>query len=167
MLFLEKKPLVKKILFVCLGNICRSPAAEAVFKDIVAKKGLAAKFEIDSAGTSGYHSGEPADVRMQQHAKKRGYTITSISRPFDPKYDFDHFDLILAMDDDNLHDLKQMTRYQEDVKKIHLMTDFSASGHHHHVPDPYYGGPQGFDFVLDLLEETGMGLYNYIEKSTS
>ena len=150
MLFLEKKPLDKKILFVCLGNICRSPAAEAVFKDIVAKKGLASKFEIDSAGTSGYHSGEPADVRMQQHAKKRGYTITSISRPFDPKYD-----------------LKEMTRNQGDVKKIHLMTDFSASGHHHHVPDPYYGGPQGFDFVLDLLEETGMGLYNYIEKSTS
>ena len=95
-----------KVLFVCMGNICRSPSAEAVFTGIVRTRGLKHNFEIDSAGTTGYHVGQNADRRMQSHAIKRGFNLTSISRQFDPDADFDHFDYIIAMDDENMDDLK-------------------------------------------------------------
>ena len=103
-----------KVLFVCLGNICRSPSAEAIFRGFVKKKNLGDQFEIDSAGTSGYHQGEPADARMRRHAIKRGYQLTSLSRKFDPVNDFDDFDIIIAMDRENLHDLRQMARNKND-----------------------------------------------------
>lgn len=153
-----------KVLFVCLGNICRSPSAEAVFKDIVKTKGLAGEFDIDSAGTYAYHEGEMADRRMQQHAIKRGYNLTSISRPFDPYSDWDKFDYIVAMDNSNFNDLKAMSRNESDLKKLHKMTNFSSRFNYDHVPDPYYGGYEGFELVLDILEDAGEGFFNYVKK---
>ncbi|NOY49976.1 MAG: low molecular weight phosphotyrosine protein phosphatase [Chlorobi bacterium] len=154
----------KKILFVCLGNICRSPSAEAVFKALVGQKGMAGDFVIDSAGTYAYHEGERADRRMQQHAIKRGYDLTSISRPFDPSSDWDDFDFIVAMDDNNFNDLRAMARSGTDIEKLYKITDFSNKFNCDHVPDPYYGGPDGFDLVLDILEDAGEGFFNFLIK---
>ena len=148
----------KKILFVCLGNICRSPSAEAVFTGIVKNRGLNHLFEIDSAGTSGWHAGEPADKRMISHGLKRGYDLTSISRKFNPNTDFDHFEMIIGMDDENIQTLKRMARNKSDLDKIHKMTDFRINGKYNEIPDPYYGGHEGFELVLDLLEDSCEGL---------
>jgi len=156
----------KKILFVCLGNICRSPSAEAVFNGVIKKEGMADRFEVDSAGTSGWHAGEPADQRMQSHAVKRGYDLTSISRKFNPYSDFDHFDMIIGMDDSNIQNLKRMARNATDLKKIYKMTDFSREFDYDEVPDPYYGGSSGFELVLDLLEDSCEGLLQKIENDT-
>ncbi len=151
-----------KILFVCLGNICRSPSAEAVFKGLVKKRGLDGQFTVDSAGTSGWHVGEPADRRMQKHAVKRSYSLDSISRQFDPDADFHRFDLIIAMDDENVLALKKLARDGADLKKIYKMTDFSIEWSYSEVPDPYYGGEEGFELVLDLLEDACSGLLDSI-----
>jgi protein-tyrosine phosphatase len=148
----------KKILFVCLGNICRSPSAEAVFTGIVKTRGLAKQFEIDSAGTSGWHAGGNADKRMQSHAIKRGYNLTSISRKFNPDKDFEHFDLIIGMDDENIQTLKRKARNKADFQKICKMTDFRKDWDYDEIPDPYYGGDEGFELVLDLLEDSCEGL---------
>ncbi|XP_006851550.2 uncharacterized protein LOC18441369 [Amborella trichopoda] len=148
------------VLFVCLGNICRSPAAEGVFRDIVKKKELSSKVKIDSAGTMDYHEGNPADSRMRSAAKKRGIEITSISRPIRPS-DFKEFDLILAMDKQNRADiLDAYTRWKQReslppnaTDKVKLMCSFCKKHKETEVPDPYYGGPQGFEQVLDILED--------------
>jgi protein-tyrosine phosphatase len=149
---------MKQILFVCLGNICRSPSAEAVFNDLIARKGLADEFQCDSAGTAAYHAGDPADYRMKQFAQKRGYNLNSISRPVDPKTDFDRFDYIIGMDRQNVQDLKAMARDENDRKKISLMTDFCTLKNYDSVPDPYFGGSAGFELVLDILEDACDGL---------
>lgn len=155
-----------KILFVCLGNICRSPSAEAVFKHLVEEKGEAKNYFIDSAGTSAYHAGDKADARMRLHAKKRGIELTSISRQF-IREDFDDFDYIIAMDQENMFNLKKMARNKADLNKLHFMTDFSENYHFDHIPDPYYGGDEGFELVLDLLEDASQGLYKKLNSSTS
>ncbi len=155
----------KKILFVCLGNICRSPSAEAVFRGFVENNGLENEFEIDSAGTSAWHAGEKADARMRRHASKRGYKLTSLSRKFNPDTDFDYFDIIVAMDNDNLRDMKNMIRSKGDEKKLFLMTDFSKEYDYDYVPDPYYGGDQGFELVIDLLEDASSGLLKHLKPS--
>jgi len=147
---------MQKILFVCLGNICRSPAAEGVFTTLAARAGL--DVEIDSAGTAGWHSGEPADARMRAHAQKRGYRLDSRARQFDPLVDFDKFDLILAMDSQNYRDLKAMDRENVYDTKIKKMTGYCRSYKVDKVPDPYYGGPAGFEQVLDILEDACGGL---------
>ena len=156
-----------KVLFVCLGNICRSPSAEAIFNGLINNNGLKKQFEVDSAGTSGWHAGEPADRRMQSHAIKRGFQLTSISRKFNPDTDFDHFDYIIGMDDDNIHALENMARNDKDLSKIHKMTDFSENHDYDSVPDPYYGGEQGFELVLDLLEDACGGLLRNINPDYS
>ena len=152
-----------KILFVCLGNICRSPSGEAVMKGLVEREGLGDNFEIDSAGTAAWHEGEPADPRMQVHANKRGYTLTSISRPVRPEVDFDKFDYIIAMDRQNMRDLQRMAKTEEHRKKLYMMTDFAKEHNYSSVPDPYYGGDEGFELVLDLLEDSCGGLLENIK----
>lgn len=148
------------VLFVCLGNICRSPAAEGVFTDLVKKRGLDSKFNIDSAGTINYHEGDEADSRMRAAAKRRGIGITSISRPIRPS-DFKDFDLILAMDEKNKADiLGALERWihreplpADAAEKVRLMCSYCKKHDETEVPDPYYGGAQGFEKVLDLLED--------------
>lgn len=153
-----------RVLFVCLGNICRSPAAEAIFQKIAADHSL--KVEVDSAGTSAWHAGEMADRRMRSAAHARGYNITSISRPFQ-RADFDDFDAIIAMDDTNFDNLKALAATFEEEQKIHRMRDFLSRKQAYHIPDPYYGGSEGFNFVIDLLEDASLGLIHYLRKSDS
>ncbi|MEI8113337.1 MAG: low molecular weight protein-tyrosine-phosphatase [Bacteroidia bacterium] len=154
---------MKHVLFVCLGNICRSPSAEAVFNAMTENEGLGNELLCDSAGTLAYHAGEPADYRMKQFAKKRGYILTSISRPVDPKTDFDRFDFIIGMDQQNVIDLKSMVRNEDDKKRIFLMTDFCSDEKHDGVPDPYFGGAAGFELVLDILEDACSGLIRKLQ----
>ncbi|MCW3786660.1 low molecular weight protein-tyrosine-phosphatase [Plebeiibacterium sediminum] len=153
----------KSILFVCLGNICRSPSAEAVMKALVKEKGLQSQYYIDSAGITGFHAGEPADSRMKQHALRRNYHLTSSSRPVDPKIDFEEFDYIIGMDDQNIRDLNNLAKTDQDRSKISKMTDYCTRFVHDSVPDPYYGGASGFELVLDLLEDACEGLINKLE----
>jgi len=153
-----------KILFVCLGNICRSPSAEGIMKKIIRERGLESQFYIDSAGILNYHEGELPDGRMRAHARRRGYELTSRSRPvkFD---DFMDFDLIIGMDDRNIADLKRLAPDSDSVQKIHRMTEFCTRFSFDHVPDPYYGGTDGFELVLDLLEDACEGIIDKIKKS--
>ncbi len=154
-----------KVLFVCLGNICRSPTGEGVFKHIVQNRGLEAKYEVDSAGTNGYHDGEQADARMRSHAVERGYDLASISRQVKTS-DFNEFDYIIAMDDSNVRNLKEFEPTGTLHHKIRKMTDFGRKMDFDEVPDPYYGGPQGFELVIDLVEDCSEGLLDYLENST-
>ena len=150
-----KKPV--KILFVCLGNICRSPAAEGVFKHMLRQRGITDRFEVDSAGTYGGHAGELPDPRMRSHAARRGYLLEHRSRPVRPD-DFEKFDLILGMDDRNIDALKEKAPDVETERKIGRMTDYCRVKVVDYVPDPYYGGAQGFENVLDILEDACGGL---------
>jgi protein-tyrosine phosphatase len=143
---------MKRILFVCLGNICRSPAAEGILKKMAVDNCVESKVFIDSAGTSGHHDGDPADARMIEHAKKRGYELTSISRQF-TKQDFDSFDLILTMDSANLRDIKKLDPKGTYAHKVKPVTEFCRIHQLRDVPDPYYSGADGFELVLDILED--------------
>ncbi|XP_057548981.1 uncharacterized protein LOC130827318 [Amaranthus tricolor] len=167
----ETKPF--SVLFVCLGNICRSPAAEGVFRNLVKNRQLESNFNIDSAGTINYHEGNPADSRMRSAAKRRGIEITSISRPIKPS-DFTDFDLILAMDNSNRSDIcEAYDRWREKYnlpagadKKVKLMCSYCKKHNETEVPDPYYGGQQGFEKVLDLLEDACESLLDIILTET-
>ncbi|MDR0546033.1 MAG: low molecular weight phosphotyrosine protein phosphatase [Dysgonamonadaceae bacterium] len=151
----------KKILFVCLGNICRSPTAEGIMKQKVSEKGLEHLFEIDSAGLLNYHEGELPDSRMRKHAAQRSYRLDSRSRPI-LYNDFFYFDYIIGMDDSNIRTLQQRAPDLESRNKIRKMTDFCRRHSNDHVPDPYYGGASGFELVLDLLEDGCEGLIEEI-----
>lgn len=146
-----------QILFVCLGNICRSPSAEAVMKQLVQQSGRADQFRIDSAGLIDYHEGEQADPRMRAHAIRRGYVLDSISRPVRTE-DFFDFDLIIGMDNRNVDELRHRAPSVEAMQKVHQMTEFSRNRLYDYVPDPYYSGAEGFELVLDLLEDACQGL---------
>ncbi len=152
-----------KILFVCLGNICRSPSAEAVMKAIVERNGIANQFEIDSAGITGYHAGDSADERMQRHAIQRGYNLTSISRQVKAPIDFDYFDYIIGMDGQNMDDLLYLAKDEQHRNKISRMTDYCTEHSNTSVPDPYYGGAAGFELVLDILEDACQGLLKHLK----
>jgi len=152
-----------KILFVCLGNICRSPSAEGIMKSLVETKGLQNSFFIDSAGTSGFHIGEPADKRMRMHARKRGYDLLSISRQLVAK-DFSTFTMIIGMDEENMTDILRMSKRVHCTAEIRRMVDFCTTFTDRDVPDPYYGGEQGFEHVLDLLEDACEGLIGYTQQ---
>ncbi len=152
------------ILFVCLGNICRSPSGEGVFKALVKRENLETKFYIDSAGTSAFHVGEQADRRMQRHAAKRDIFLTSRSRKF-TRDDFIKFDYIMAMDNDNYRDIISIDKHNEYKRKVFMMTDFSPVYKSQEVPDPYYGGKDGFEDVLDMLEESCIGFLEMLKKT--
>jgi protein-tyrosine phosphatase len=132
--------------------------AEAVMNRIVEEAGRAADFEIDSAGLISYHEGEESDPRMQAHARRRGYRLTHLSRPVHES-DFRHFDLIIGMDDANIDRLRRLSPDLETDRKIHRMTEYCINKVVDHVPDPYYGGAQGFENVIDILEDACRGLY--------
>ncbi len=147
------------ILFVCLGNICRSPMAEGVFQSILEREKQLSNFIVDSAGTLGAHQGELADRRMRFYAEKRGYNLTHRSRKF-TRADFGKFHWIIVMDDRNYDDVKEMSMTSDEVSKIHRMVDFCQKTEASYIPDPYYGGDQGFENVIDLLEDACEGLYS-------
>ena len=153
----------KKILFVCLGNICRSPAAEGIMESIIVEKGLQDYYVLDSAGLYGGHAGDLPDHRMRVHASKRGYNLTHRSRPVKSS-DFTYFDLIVAMDDSNYSRLKSLAPTIKDEEKVIRMIDFvKAYPQYHYVPDPYYEGAEGFEIVLDLLEDGCRNLLDELE----
>lgn len=146
-----------KVLFVCMGNICRSPTAEGVFRHLVTTEQLAHRIEIDSAGTHAYHIGNPPDVRSQAAALRRGIDISSLRARRVSAVDFDRFDYVLAMDEDNLMHLAAVCP-AEHRGKAKLMLEFAQHLNERNVPDPYYGGPAGFERVLDLVEAAAEGL---------
>ncbi len=151
------------VLFVCMGNICRSPTAEGVFRRLVQGAGLAHRLHIDSAGTHDYHIGSAPDARASEAALKRGYDLSALrGRQVGPQ-DFQAFDYILAMDRENLSNLKRICP-PEHVGKIFLFLEFSPNFSETEVPDPYYGGAQGFEHVLDLVEDAGRGLLRKLEQ---
>lgn len=149
-----------RVLFVCLGNICRSPAAEGVFLHLLKEKGLSDNFFVDSAGTSSFHVGELADSRMRTHASQRGIELPSRARQFVAE-DFKDFDWIIAMDDSNFKNCLSFSTSDDETGKLLKMADFAPKSGLSEVPDPYYGGPQGFETVLDMVTE---GSENLIKK---
>ena len=146
---------ITRILFVCLGNICRSCTAEEVMRTILRREGL--------DRVVGYHKGEQADPRMRAHASRRGYHITHLSRPVRMS-DFEDFDLVIGMDDSNISGLRDLAPSLEAENKIHRMTDYCVNSIADHVPDPYYGGAQGFENVIDILEDACEGLLVALRK---
>ena len=150
------------VLFVCMGNICRSPTAEGVFRHYVAEAGLADLFDIDSAGTHAYHVGEPPDKRAQQAAERRGFSLADIRARRVAPEDFERFHHIIAMDQDNLVLLQEQADAAQRAK-IRLFLEYTA-GPETEVPDPYYGGATGFERVLDLVEDASRGLLEALRK---
>ena len=153
-----------KLLFVCLGNICRSPSAENIMNHLIEEAGLTDKVICDSAGTSGYHVGASPDRRMNAAAVKRGIELHGKSRKLTPS-DLRQFDLILAMDRENYQDILYLDREGKYEGKIHLMCDFATNKTDKEVPDPYYGGREGFKYVIDLLFDACSGLLDQIVNS--
>ncbi|MEM1023625.1 MAG: low molecular weight protein-tyrosine-phosphatase [Myxococcota bacterium] len=143
-----------KILFVCLGNICRSPTAEGVFREQLARHRLADSFQVDSAGTGAWHAGEPPDRRMRTAAKKKGYVLDGQARQVKID-DFRRFDLILAMDGSNYEDLRRL-QPEDGTARLQKFRDFDPEAPGDDTPDPYYGGPAGFDEVVEICERTSL-----------
>jgi protein-tyrosine phosphatase len=150
-----------KVLFVCMGNICRSPTAEGVFRHVIQQQGTADRFMVDSAGTHAYHVGEQPDRRAQQTARARGIDLAFIRARKVTRSDFAEFDYILAMDSDNYQNLLAIcpAEYED---KVRLFLDYATNSHEQDVPDPYYGGQQGFEHVFDLVEDASHGFHNNV-----
>jgi low molecular weight protein-tyrosine phosphatase len=152
-----------RVLFVCLGNICRSPTAEAVLRALAAREAPELSLEVDSAGTAAYHVGEPPDPRTRQAAARRGYDLAALrARVVEPQ-DFERFDLILAMDSENLGVLRRRAPAAVH-ERLRLFLEFAPQGGTEDVPDPYYGGPNGFEEVLDLVEIAARGLLAHLRQ---
>ena len=153
----------QSILFVCLGNICRSPAAEAIFIDLIKKKGLNDSFFVDSAGTGSWHIGKEADIRMRIAAQKRGVEILSIARQINAK-DYEKFNYIIAMDDSNFENISYLksNKSLSNFSSINKIQNFRSVFEEAEVPDPYFGGDEGFDNVLDILEDSVSGFLDTI-----
>ena len=152
-----------KVLFVCMGNICRSPTAHGVFRHLVTQAGLATRIEIDSAGTHAYHEGEPPDDRAQETALSRGIDIGDLRARRAAAEDFEYFDYVLAMDQDNYRRLSQICPPGMEGKLL-LFMDYAPELRVREVPDPYYGGQCGFDQVFDMLEAAARGLLGEISR---
>ena len=152
-----------RILFVCLGNICRSPMAEGLFRRELERRGIDHLVEVDSAGTGSWHIGEPPDGRAQRAIARRGVDISALRGRQVKRPDLDAFDLILAMDAENLSDLMALAN-EEQMQRIRMFLDFAPERVEREVPDPYFGGEEGFEHVLDLLEEAARGLADHVEE---
>ncbi len=150
------------VLFVCMGNICRSPTAEGVFAQILKDEGLESVIGVDSAGTHAYHIGEQPDPRSQKTASKRGVSLQHLKARKAVAEDFERFDYVLAMDRDNYHGLEKICPPGSE-HKLQLFLSYAPNLEHDEVPDPYYGGPTGFDRVLDMIEEASDGLLQDIQ----
>jgi protein-tyrosine phosphatase len=152
-----------KVLFVCMGNICRSPTAEGVFRHIVQQNGLGSLIHTDSAGTHAYHVGNPPDQRAQQTARGRGIDLSDLRARKVEGRDFENFDYVLAMDKDNHYMLSEICPigYED---RLFMFMDFAPNLPHQEVPDPYYGGQRGFEDVFDMVEEASRGLLGHIQK---
>lgn len=148
---------MKKILFVCLGNICRSPAAEGTLIHELEKQNLANKAVVDSAGTSGYHDGEWPDSRMIEQAKLRGIKLPTQSRKLTTE-DLENFDLIICMDKSNLKNVMNLSNAEKNSKKIKLFSEYKQQMNYTEVPDPYFGSTKDFDLVLDIVKDYSLGL---------
>ncbi len=155
---------MKRVLFVCLGNICRSPAAEGVLRQLVQKAGLASDIAVGSAGTIGFHEGRLPDARMRAAAVKRGYALESRARTFTARF-FKDYDLIVPMDASNQADVLALAPDEASRAKVRVFCSFCRSHADTEVPDPYYGGPEGFEYVLDLLEDGCAGLLDELRRS--
>ena len=156
-----------RLLFVCMGNICRSPTAEGVMRSLVREAGLEVEIEIDSAGTGGWHAGAPPDERATLAAGRRGVTLEGAARQIRPQ-DFEAHDLLLAADRENLADLRALAPSDAARAKVRLLREFdpdSEGAPDLDVPDPYYGGPDGFDEVLDLVEAACRGLLAEVRRA--
>lgn len=154
----------KDILFVCLGNIVRSPLAENLFRDVAQERGLDDRYVVDSAGTSAYHVGEAPDRRMRRTAQKYGLEYSGRSRQVSDA-DLRNFDLIVAMDDSNARSLREMARDEQQQAKIRLMREFDPQAEgSHDVPDPYYGGMEGFENTYQLVKRSVEGLLDALER---
>lgn len=149
-----------RVLFVCLGNICRSPAAEGIMRRIVDEHGDGARWEIDSAGTGGWHVGQLPDKRMRVHAARRGLELTHRCRQV-CEADFDRFDVIIGMDSGNVDSLRRLAPTPEAMAKVQPMAPWvrTVASRYDHIPDPYYEGAEGFELVLDLLESGCAAIY--------
>lgn len=150
----------QKVLFVCLGNICRSPTAHGVFEQLVEQRALAQRIAVDSAGTANWHAGKAPDSRSMQAARKRGYELNALRARQVRVQDFDEFDVILAMDNNNLQDLRELCP-SHFKGHLGLFLDFAKDGEAE-VPDPYHGGEEGFERVLDLVEDASEGLLAFL-----
>lgn len=153
-----------KVLFCCLGNICRSPTAEGVFRQLVADEDLAHVITTDSSGTQGYHIGREPDSRAQSASLSRGYDISDLRGRKFAAEDFANFDYLIAMDSDNYNDMKKI-KPQNATGSLHLFLEFASQHDETEVPDPYYGGPTGFERVLDMVEDASAGLLAHIRKN--
>jgi len=152
-----------RLLFVCMGNICRSPAAEGVMRRLACEAGLAEQVEIDSAGAGGWHEGSPPDDRMTAAARRRGYELTGRARQITAG-DIRRFDLVLIMDEQNRRDIRPWLPDGPEREKVRMFCEFCARFENDEVPDPYYGGREGFDRVLDLLEDGCAGVLEHIRQ---
>ena len=151
------------VLFICMGNICRSPTAEGVLKQMLVDEGLADRVFVDSAGTIAYHSGEPADARMRQFAAKRGYQLDSIARQTRAA-EVEKFDLLLTMDRETIENVRRLDRGEKYHDKIRNFCEFCEEHTDKEVPDPYYGGDAGFEHVMDLIEDGCTQLVKMIKR---
>ncbi|MFC5301089.1 low molecular weight protein-tyrosine-phosphatase [Azospira restricta] len=152
-----------KILFVCMGNICRSPTAEGVFRKLLRERSLEARVEVDSAGTHGYHVGEAPDPRTQRAAAARGYDLSSIRARKVAAQDLEYFDLVLAMDRNNLEVLRRMCP-PELAGRLDLFMRYARNFDDDEVPDPFYGLGHGFDLVIDMVEDASLGLLDELAR---
>ncbi len=152
-----------RVLFVCMGNICRSPTAHAIFRKLVAEARLERQVEVDSAGTHAYHVGNPPDPRAQETARGRGLDMSGLLARQVCREDFERFDYILAMDEDNYYSLSLICPHKHQ-QKLHLLMEYASHWGEREVPDPYYGGDRGFERVFDMVEAACRGLLEDIQK---
>jgi len=158
---MKKTPL--RILFVCLGNICRSPAAESMFNLQCDSKGVRDQFVVESAGTGGWHIGQGPDSRMRRQGEKRGLVFLTLGQQFGKK-DFEKFDLIMTLDESIHLDVLKLASNDDERSKVLQLATFHSSGNIDKVPDPYYGGIEGFDQVLDILEDACANFLTHVLK---